>query len=103
MGGSPMSRTTMTLEVDSPAQEQLVRQYHALLQELDSLADTAPAGQVLDVLEGAVLDRGREALRATLELAVRRRVAAAEKKGRRCGGAAAARGGRTAASASDGC
>jgi hypothetical protein len=97
-----MSRMTMTLEVDSPAQEQLVRRYHALLEELDDLGAAAPAGQVFDVLEGAVLDRGRETLRATLEQAVQRQVAAAEKKGRRCGGAGAANSARTAGSAGGG-
>jgi hypothetical protein len=98
-----MSRTTITLDVDSPAQEQLLRQYHTFLQELDDLADAAPSGQVFDVLEGAVVDRGREALRSTLEQAVQRRVGAAEKKGRRCGGARAANSGRTAGTAGGGC
>jgi hypothetical protein len=98
-----MSRTTITLEVDSPAQEQLVRQYHAFLQELNALSDTAPPGQVFDVSEGTVLGRGREALRATLELAVQRRIDAAEKKGRRCGGAGAVSSGRTGGSAGGDC
>jgi hypothetical protein len=92
-----MSRKTITLEVDSPSQEQLVRQYHALLQEMNELADSAPDGRVLDLLEGAVLERGRDALRSTLEQAVQRRIDAAEKKGRRCGGVGADNSARTAA------
>ena len=91
-----MSRTTITLEVDSPAEEQLVRQYHALLEEMRDLADRAPEGQVVDVLEGAILQRGREAMRATLEQAVQRRIDRVEKKGRRCGSAPAASFGRIA-------
>jgi hypothetical protein len=75
-----MSRMTITLDVDSPAQEQLVRQYHALLQELNDLAHTAPEGQVIDLLEGAVLERGRDTLRAALQEAVQQRIEAAEKR-----------------------
>ena len=97
-----MSRMTITLEVDSPAQEQLVRQYHALLQELDDLGAAAPAGQAFDVLEGAVLDRGRETLRATLEQAVQRRMEAVEKKGRRRGCAGVVNFARIAGSAGGG-
>jgi hypothetical protein len=98
-----MSRKTIPLEVESPAEEQLLRQYHALLQEMQDLADAAPAGAVMDVLEGAVLARGREALRSALEVAVQRRIDAAEKKGRRCGGGPAARSGKTAATAGGRC
>jgi hypothetical protein len=92
-----MARVTMTLEVDCPAQEALLRSYHAFLQELDALGATAAPGQALDVLEGAVLEKGREQLRATLETAVQQRLEVAEKKGRRCGVATAVSTGRTAA------
>jgi len=87
---------TITLEVDSASQEQLVRRYHALVTELADLADTAPDGEVIDVLEGAVLERGRDTLRATLQEAVQRRIDTAEKKGRCCAPARAVGRGKTA-------
>src|SRR5437660_533770 len=40
-----MARMAVSPEVDSPAEAQLLRQYHALLQELHDLADTAGAGR----------------------------------------------------------
>jgi len=57
-----MSPTTITLEISSPEQEALVRQFHALVQELEQLALSAPAGQVLDRCEAAVQQRGRQLL-----------------------------------------
>jgi hypothetical protein len=84
-----MSRITVALEVDSAAQEALLRQYHAFLQEMEQLALAAPEGQVLDVCEAAALEKGQEVNRRTLEQAVQKRIAAAEKKGRRCGPVAA--------------
>ena len=92
-----MSMTSVTLEVDSPAQEALLRQCHAFLREMQQLALTAPAGQVIDVCEAAVLQKGQEVNRQVLEQAVRERIAAVEKKGRCCEPAAADDGGRTAA------
>lgn len=79
-----MSRITVSLEVDSPAQESLLRQYHAFLQEMEQLALAAPEGQVLDTCEAAVLQKGQEVNRQVLEQAVQKRIAAVEKKGRRC-------------------
>lgn len=90
-----MARITMTLEVESPAQAALVRSYHAFLQELEAVGSAAAAGEVVDALEGAVLEKGREQLRATLKAAVQERLAAAEKKGRGCEPAFAASVGRT--------
>jgi hypothetical protein len=92
-----MSRKTITLEVESAAEEQLVRRYHQFLREMNDLADAAPDGQVVEVLEGAILERGRDALRATLEEAVQRRIDHAEKKGRRCAGVPVDNSARTAA------
>ncbi len=92
-----MSRKTITLEVDGPAQEELIRNYHALVLELNDLALTAPDGVVLDQLEDLAIQRGRETLRATLQQAVQKRIDDAEKKGRRSGSAAAARSGKTEA------
>jgi len=92
-----MTPIRVTLEVDSPAEETLLRQYHAFLREMQELALAAPPGQVLEVCERAVLQKGQEVNRHVLEQAVQRRIAAVEKKGRRCGPAPAVERGRTAA------
>jgi hypothetical protein len=92
-----MTPIRVTLEVDSPAQETLLRQCHAFLQEMQQLALTAPAGQVIDVCETAVLQKGQDVVRHVLEQAVRERITALEKKGRRCGPAGAVVDARTAA------
>src|SRR5262245_16545834 len=83
--------TTITLEVNSAEQEALVRQFHAMVLELDQLALTAPAGQVVDLCEAAVLERGQQVNCQVLQQAVRRRIAAREKKGVRCRAAPVAR------------
>jgi hypothetical protein len=80
-----MSRMRVTLDVDSPAQEALLRQYLVFLQEIEQLALDAPEGHVLDMCEAAALEKGREVSRRTLEQAVQKRISTAEKKGRRCG------------------
>jgi hypothetical protein len=77
-----MSRKTITLEIDS-ALEDLLRRYASFLDEMNDLAATAPDGSVLDVCEGAVIERGREQQRCILEHAVQVRLDAVEKKGRR--------------------
>ena len=87
MSATPM---TMTLEVHSREQEALIRQFHTLVLELEQLALTAPAGQVVDVCEAAVLERGQQVNCQVLQQAVQQRIAALEKKGLRCGPAAAA-------------
>lgn len=79
-----MSPNVITLEVSSPEQEALLRQFHGLLLELEQLALSAPAGQVLDLCEAAVLERGQDVSRQVLEQVVRQRIDALEKKGRRC-------------------
>jgi len=84
-----MSPITVTLEVDSPEQAALLRQFHGLLQEMQQLALTAPHGHVFDVCEAAVLQHGQEVNRQVLEQAVQQRVEALEKKGRRCEAAVA--------------
>jgi|SRR6516165_3570772 hypothetical protein len=96
-----MSRKTITLEVDGPAQEELIRNYHALVMELNDLALTAPNGAVIDQLEDLAIDRGRETLRASLQQAIQKRIDAAEKKGRRSGSAPAATSARTEARGGD--
>jgi len=95
-----MARKTIILEVDDLAQEQLIRNYHALVMELNDLALTAPDAAVIDQLEDLAIQRGRETLRASLEQAVQKRLDDAEKKGRRSDSAPAAKSGKTAARAS---
>ena len=92
-----MSLTTITLEVTSPEQETLLRQFHALITEMEDLALSAPAGQVVDVCEAAVLQRGSEVSRQVLQQAVQKRIEALEKKGRRYGRVPVAECGRTVA------
>lgn len=91
------SRKAITLEVESDAQEALVRSYHALLLEMSELSLKAPAGRVIDELEDVAVEKGRDVLRATLEQAVQERIDAAEKKGLRCDPVHAVRRGRIAA------
>jgi hypothetical protein len=92
-----MSLTTITLEVTSPEQEALLRQFHALITEMEDLALSAPAGQVVDVCEAAVLQRGSEVGRQVLQQAVQKRIEALEKKGHRYGRVPVAERGRTVA------
>jgi hypothetical protein len=75
-------RPTISIEVPAD-RELLVRRVLAMLEELDHLALTAPAGTVFDACENAVLARGRELQGQMLEEAVARRIESAEKKGRR--------------------
>lgn len=91
------SRKTITLEIESDAQEALVRSYHALLLEMSELSLKAPAGRVIDELENVAVEKGRDVLRATLEQAVQERIDDAEKKGLPCGTVHAARSARIAA------
>ena len=92
-----MSQTSVTLEVSSPEQAALLRHFHALVVEMEQLALSAPAGQVMDQCEAAILERGRQVNRQVLQQAVQQRVEALEKKGRRYGVAPAVGRGRTAA------
>jgi hypothetical protein len=87
---------TITLEVSSDAQEQLLREVHCFVQEMDALALQFPDGQVLDLLEEAAVEGGQKLIRATLQAAVQKRIDDAEKKARRCGPAPVAWLGRTA-------
>lgn len=78
-----MKPKTVELEVNSEAQEALLRRFHAYLREMDELALTAPDGQVLDQCEQLVWQRGQDLQREVLQKAVQGRIDAAEKKGRR--------------------
>lgn len=91
-----MSRT-ITLEVTSDAQEQLLRQVHSFVMEMDFLALQAPDGQVLDLLENAAVEGGRKLTVATLQVAVQKRIDDAEKKAPNRGFVAADGSARTAA------
>ncbi len=75
-----MSPIRIILEVSSPAEEALVRQHHAFLQEMSELALKAPSGLVIDVCEEAVLEKGHEHNRRILEQAVQKRIESLEKK-----------------------
>jgi hypothetical protein len=76
---------TITLEVTSDAQEQLLRQVHSFVMEMDSLALQAPDGQVLDLLEDLAIEGGRKLTLATLEAAAQKRIDDVEKKAPDCG------------------
>jgi hypothetical protein len=80
--------TKVTIEFDSRF-ENGMRRALAMFEEMEQLALTAPDGQVVDVCEQAVIEKGRTLQAATLGEAVARRVEAAEKKGRRSGSARA--------------
>lgn len=91
-----MSPTSVVLEVTSPEQEALLRQFHGLLLEMEQLALSAPPGQVIDLCEAAVLKGGQDVNRQLLQQVVQQRIEALEKKGRRCGIAPAAGRAKTA-------
>jgi hypothetical protein len=74
--------TKISIEVDS-RHEAFVRRALAFAEEMEQLALTAPDGQVFDLCEAAVIDKGRDLQRRALGEAVARRVEAAEKRGRR--------------------
>jgi hypothetical protein len=80
--------TKVTIEFDARF-ESSVRRALAMCEEMEQLALTAPDGQVFDLCEQAVVEKGRNLQAATLGEAVARRVEAAEKKGRRSGSARA--------------
>jgi len=88
-----------TISIEVPVeQEQLVRRFLALTEELDRLALSAPDGTVFDACESAVIAGGREVQTRMLEQAVARRIEATEKRGPRSAPASAVGSRRTAAS-----
>jgi hypothetical protein len=93
--GCSMS-TKVTIECDARF-EKSVRRALAMFEEMEQLALTAPDGQVFDLCEQAVIEKGRTLQAQTLGEAVARRVEAVEKKGRRSGSARAAARKKTAA------
>lgn len=91
-----MNAKSVVLEVQTPEQEALLRQFHAYVMEMNELALAAPEGKVLDDCEQAAWARGQEVNREVLQQAVQRRIDAAEKKGRRCDSVDAAKHEKTA-------
>jgi hypothetical protein len=77
---------TLSITVTSATEEMLVEQALAMARDLQHLAGTAPAGQILDRCEEAAVEKGRDFARQALEHTVRQRLEAAQKKGRRSGG-----------------
>jgi hypothetical protein len=80
--------TKVTIEFD-PRFENGMRRALAMMEEMEQLALTAPDGQVFNVCEEAVIEKGRKLQADTLGEAVARRIEAAEKKGRRSASARA--------------
>jgi hypothetical protein len=74
--------TKGTIECDARF-EKGMRRTLAMLEEMEQLALTAPDGQVFDLCEEAIVERGRKLQAEMLSQAVHRRIEAAEKKGRR--------------------
>jgi hypothetical protein len=65
----------------TPTQRLFVEQAFVLAQEVESAADTAPDGQVIDRCESLLLGNGRDFLRRMLESTLQARAEAGEKKG----------------------
>lgn len=72
----------VTIEIEAK-HEAIVQRALALVEEMEQLALTAPEGEVFDVCEDAVIQKGRTFQGQVLGEAVARRIDAAEKKGRR--------------------
>jgi hypothetical protein len=64
----------------TPVQRLIVEQAFVLANELESAADSAPQGQVIDRCESFLLGNGRDFLRRVLESTLQTRVESAEKK-----------------------
>jgi hypothetical protein len=65
----------------TPAQRLIVEQAFVMAQELETAADAAPEGQVIDRCESFLLGHGRDFLRRILEATLQSRAEALEKKG----------------------
>jgi hypothetical protein len=64
----------------TPAQRLIVEQAFVLAKELESAADSAPEGQVIDRCESFLLGNGRDFLRRVLESTLQSRAERLEKK-----------------------
>jgi hypothetical protein len=65
----------------TPVQRLIVEQAFVLAKELESAADSAPEGQMVDRCESLLLGGGRDFLRRVLEAALQSRAELLEKKG----------------------
>ena len=72
--------TTFTAE--NATEALILEQALAYARQLNRTATESPDGQVLRLTEAFVLDRGRELLRRSLEIALQAQAEAVEKKGR---------------------
>jgi hypothetical protein len=68
------------LDTLTPVQRLIVEQAFVLAKELESAAETAPEGRVIDRCESLLLGRGRDFLRRMLESTIQSRVDDLEKK-----------------------
>jgi hypothetical protein len=81
----------------TPSQRLIVERAYVLAKELDSAAESAPDGQVIDRCESFLLGNGRDFLRTVLETTLQSRAESLEKKEARPGLAHVARQGGTKA------
>jgi hypothetical protein len=65
----------------TPTQRLIVEQAFVMAQELETAADAAPEGQVIDRCESFLLGHGRDFLRRVLETTLQSRAEGLEKKG----------------------
>ena len=65
----------------TPTQRLIVEQALVMAKELESAADSAPEGQVIDRCESFMLGYGRDFLRRMLESTIQSRAELLEKKG----------------------
>ena len=65
----------------TPVQRTIIEQAYVLAQELETAADSAPVGQVIDRCESLLLGQGRDFLRGVLESTLQARAELLEKKG----------------------
>ena len=65
----------------TPLQRLIVEQAFVMAKELESAADSAPDGQVIDRCESFLLGHGRDFLRRVLESTLQSRAEFLEKKG----------------------
>jgi hypothetical protein len=65
----------------TPTQRLVVEQAFVLAKELETAAETAPEGQVIDRCESFLLGNGRDFLRRVLESTLQSRAELLEKKG----------------------
>jgi hypothetical protein len=65
----------------TPTQRLIVEQAFVMAQELETAADSAPEGQIIDRCESFLLSNGRDFLRRVLESTLQSRAEVLEKKG----------------------